>query len=106
MRAYQKACADYAEAFLQRDKDGKREFGAKADALIPIIQKYVEPAPSADVVKASASYIDPQGRLLVRDIYDQIAWYQKMTMVDKEVEAAKILDLSFVKTHLDLPAKK
>lgn len=106
VRAYQKACADYAEAFLQRDKDGKREFGAKADALIPIIQKYVEPKPTVETVKASASYIDPQGRLLVKDIYDQIGWYQKMEMVPKDVDAAKILDLSFVKGHLDFPAKK
>ena len=58
--AYVKACNDYAEAFLQRDAQGKRVFGDKADALIPIIQKYVEPKPSPEQVKASASYIDPR----------------------------------------------
>ena len=103
--AYLKACADYAEAFLQRDPSGKRTFGDKADALIPMIQKYVEPKPSADQVKASASYIDPQGRLLVKNIYDQVAWYQAQGMVARDVDAGKIMDLGFVKEHLDPPKR-
>jgi NitT/TauT family transport system substrate-binding protein len=103
--AYLKACADYADAFLQRDAAGKRVFGDKADALIPMIQKYVEPKPSADQVRASASYIDPKGRLLVKNIHDQIAWYQAQGMVARDVDAAKVLDLSFVKDHLDPPRK-
>ncbi|MGE0424033.1 MAG: ABC transporter substrate-binding protein [Reyranellaceae bacterium] len=103
--AYVKACNDYAEAFLQRDAQGKRVFGDKADALIPIIQKYVEPKPSPEQVKASASYIDPKGRLLVKNLYDQVAWYQAQGMVGRDVDMGKILDLSFVKDHLD-PLKK
>lgn len=105
MAAYVMACADYAEAFLQRDAAGKRVFGDKADALIPMIQKYVEPKPSPDQVKASASYIDPQGRLLVKNIYDQVTWYQAQGMVARDVDAGKFLDLSFVKDHLDLPKR-
>jgi NitT/TauT family transport system substrate-binding protein len=103
--AYVKACADYGDAFLKRDASGKRVFGEKADALIPMIQKYVEPKPSADQVKASASYIDSKGRLLVKNIYDQVAWYQAQGMVARDVDAAKILDLSFVPEHLDLPKR-
>ncbi len=105
MAAYVMACADYAEAFLQRDAAGKRVFGEKADALIPMIQKYVEPKPSPDQVKASASYIDPQGRLLVKNIYDQVTWYQAQGMVARDVDASKFLDLSFVKDHLDPPKR-
>ncbi|TWT09932.1 ABC transporter substrate-binding protein [Reyranella sp. CPCC 100927] len=105
MAAYVMACADYAEAFLQRDAAGKRVFGEKADALIPMIQKYVEPKPSPDQVKASASYIDPQGRLLVKNIYDQVTWYQAQGMVARDVDAGKFLDLSFVKDHLDPPKR-
>lgn len=104
VRAYQKACADYADAFLQRDVNGRRMFGAKADALIPLLQKYVKPEPTREDVLASASYIDPQGRLKVQDIYDQVAWYKKMGMVDESADAKSMLDLSFVKGHLDLPA--
>jgi NitT/TauT family transport system substrate-binding protein len=101
--AYVRACADYADAFLQRDAAGKRIFGEKADLLIPMIQKYVEPKPSADQVKASASYIDPKGRLLVGNIYNQIAWYQAQGMVARDVDASKVIDLSFIKDHLDVP---
>ncbi|MBX3500487.1 MAG: ABC transporter substrate-binding protein [Alphaproteobacteria bacterium] len=103
--AYVRACNDYAEAFLQRDAQGKRSFGEKADALIPIIQKYVEPRPTADQVRASASYIDPKGRLLVKNLYDQVAWYQAQGMVGRDADMGKMLDLDFVKDHLD-PVKK
>lgn len=103
--AYVRACNDYAEAFLQRDAQGKRTFGDKADALIPIIQKYVEPKPTADQVKASASYIDPNGRLLVKNLHDQLAWYQAQGMVGRDADMAKMLDLGFVKDHLD-PVRK
>src|SRR5262245_48151048 len=41
LRAYVKGCQDYAQAYLQRDAAGKRVFGAEADALFPIMQKYV-----------------------------------------------------------------
>jgi NitT/TauT family transport system substrate-binding protein len=105
VRAYQKACADYAEGLLQKDAQGQRIFGPKADELIAIIQKYVEPKPSVEQVKGSASYIDPQGRLLVNDIYSQVRWYQANGMVDKTVDTSKILDLTFVKGHLDLPKR-
>jgi NitT/TauT family transport system substrate-binding protein len=103
--AYVKACDDYAEAFLQRDAQGKRTFGDKADALIPIIQKYVEPKPTPDQVRASASYIDPKGRLLVKNLYDQVAWYQAQGMVGRDADMTKMLDLGFVKDHLD-PVRK
>ena len=103
--AYVKACDDYAEAFLQRDAQGKRVFGEKADALIPIIQKYVDPKPTPEQVKASASFIDPKGRLLVKNLHDQLAWYQAQGMVGRDADMGKMLDLGFVKEHLD-PVKK
>jgi NitT/TauT family transport system substrate-binding protein len=103
--AYVKACDDYAEAFLQRDAQGKRVFNDKADALIPIIQKYVDPKPTPDQVKASASFIDPKGRLLVKNLHDQLAWYQAQGMVGRDADMGKMLDLGFVKDHLD-PVRK
>jgi NitT/TauT family transport system substrate-binding protein len=105
IRAYLKATADYADAMLQKDAQGKRVFTDKSDAVIAIIQKYVEPKPTPEQVKSSANYIDPQGRLLVGDIYAQVRWYQANGMVDKDVDASKLLDLSFIKNHLDPPKK-
>ena len=49
--------------------------------------------------------IDPKGRLLVKNLYDQVAWYQAQGMVARDADMTKMLDLSFVKDHLD-PVKK
>lgn len=103
MRAYVKGAQDYAKAYLQRDASGKRMFGAEAEALYPIMKKYVQPEPTPATVIAGANFIDPEGRLLVSDIYRQVAWYQAQGMVDKTVSAKALLDLSFVKGHLEVP---
>ena len=103
LRAYVKGCADYADAYLQKDANGKRVFGAKAEALYPIMKKYVKPQPTPQQVELGANYIDPKGRLMVQDIYNQVAWYQSQGLVDKSVSAKALLDLSFIKGHLDMP---
>ena len=103
LRAYVKGCQDYAKAYLQRDAAGKRVFGAEADALFPIMQKYVKPEPTPATVLAGANFIDAEARLLVRDIHEQVAWYKAQGLVDKGVEAKAILDLSFIKGHMDVP---
>lgn len=103
VRAYQKGLADYAAAFLAKDAQGNRMVGEKALAVMPILEKWVEPKPSIDTVKVAANYMDPQGRLLVKNIYDQVAWGQGQGLVDKSVKAEEFIDLSFVKGHLDLP---
>ena len=41
----------------------------------------------------------------MKNLYDQVAWYQAQGMVGRDVDMGKILDLSFVKDHLD-PLKK
>ena len=51
----------------------------------------------------SLPYIDPQGRLLVRDLYEQVRWYKAAKLIDADIEAKNIMDLSFVKGHLDVP---
>jgi len=103
VRAYQRAAGDYSEGMNALDGDGKRLFGAKADALIPLINKYVGPNPTPEKTKAGAPFIDPMGRLDVGDIYQQVAWYQARGMVDKSLNPAEIIDLSFVEGHFNLP---
>lgn len=103
LRGWVKGARDYAKAYLQKDAAGKRVFGAEADALFPIMEKYVLPKPTPATVKAGANFIDSEGRLLVSDIYRQIAWYQSQGMVDKTASAKAILDLTFIKGHLEVP---
>jgi NitT/TauT family transport system substrate-binding protein len=105
VRAYQRGLADYAAAFLRKDDAGKRVFGAEAQALMPVLEKWVEPKPTLQLAEASANYMDAQGRLLVGDIYKQVAWYQAQGLVDRTVQAADFIDLGFVPGHFDVPAK-
>ncbi|HEX6958855.1 MAG TPA: ABC transporter substrate-binding protein [Ferrovibrio sp.] len=106
VKAYQKGLADYAAAFLAKDSEGNRMAGEKALAAMPALEKWVKPTPTLDVVKIGANYMDPQGRLDVKNIYEQLAWYQEQGLVDKSVKAEDFLDLSFVKGHFGVPKKK
>ena len=101
VRAWVAAAAEYDAAFQRRDAQGKRAFGPDSDELIAILAKYSKGKP--EVIRASLPFIDPQGRLLVRDVYDQVRWYQGQKMVDAGVDPKSVVDLSFVKGHLDVP---
>ncbi len=101
VRAYQKAATDYHEAFNQLDAQGRRVFGAKAEALVPIIQKYTKA--SREAIFNGAPYIDPLGRLDVGSVYEILDWYKKHGLVDASVEASEILDLSFIDGHFNIP---
>jgi NitT/TauT family transport system substrate-binding protein len=77
-------------------------FGAKATELMPILEKWVEPRPTLESVKLSANYMDPHGRLLIQNVYDQVAWYKSQGLVDKSVDVSTLLDLSFVEGQTGL----
>jgi NitT/TauT family transport system substrate-binding protein len=47
--------------------------------------------------------MDPQGRLMVGDVYKQVAWYQAQGLVDHTVKPADFLELGFVQGHFDAP---
>lgn len=102
LRAYLRATAAYDAEFQKKDAAGQRVFGSGSGELIAIIEKYTKATP--DVIKQSLPYIDPMGRLKVKDIYDQIAWNKANKLVDESVDPKKALDLSFVKGHFDVPA--
>ena len=103
--AYQKGAQEYFSALLRRDEEGRRVFDEKATEAAALIAKYVYPsepaAKAATLVETSAFYVDPQARLDVADILKQIAWYKAQGLVAEEVEARAVLDLSFVKGHVD-----
>ena len=92
--AYRHAAHDFYDAFLTKGPDGKPKEGPTAPALIAIIAKYTGQKP--EQIRNGIPFIDPDGKLLVGDIYHQVAWYQSQGLVDKSVDAHKILDLSFV----------
>jgi NitT/TauT family transport system substrate-binding protein len=99
LRAYEKGARDFHDAFLKKGPDGKPVEGADAAAYLAIFAKYT--GQPTDQLRLGIPYIDPEGRLLVRDIYHQIAWYQAQGLVDKSVDPGTVLDLSFVKGHFE-----
>ena len=101
LRAYRKGAQDFHAAFLTKGADGKPIEGPEAAADLAIFAKYTGQAVAQ--LRLGIPYIDPKGRLLVRDIYHQVAWYQAQGLVDKSVDAKTVLDLSFIKGHFDAP---
>lgn len=101
VRAYQKAATDYHNAFNKVDAKGNRVFGAEAKALVPIIEKYTKAKPAN--IYAGAPFIDPLGRLKLKPIYEQIAWYKSKGLVDKSVDPKTFIDTSFIKGHMEQP---
>jgi NitT/TauT family transport system substrate-binding protein len=97
MAAYVQAAHDFHDAFLVKGADGKPREGAEAPALLAMIAKYTGQSP--EQIRQGIPYIDPDAKLLVPDIYRQVAWYQGQGLVDKNVDAKSILDLSFVPGH-------
>ncbi|HXQ51188.1 MAG TPA: ABC transporter substrate-binding protein [Stellaceae bacterium] len=99
IKAYRQGAREYYDAFLAKGPDGKVQQGPGAPALLAILSKYLGQPP--EQVNEGLSFVDPDGRLLVKDIYRQVAWYQAHGMVDKTVDPAAILDLTFVDGHYD-----
>jgi NitT/TauT family transport system substrate-binding protein len=97
VRAYRRGVADYAAAFLRRDRFGRRVSDAKADAAARLIAAYVFPDTSngAAAVEASVYFIDPRARIDINDVARQIAWYKAQGLVAKDVDARAAVDLSF-----------
>lgn len=98
-RAYRRAAAEYATAFLRNDRYGKRVTNARTKELSGKIARYVFPGRSADVattlVEAGIYYMDREAKLDAADIVRQVAWYQSQNLVDKSVDARAIVDSSF-----------
>jgi len=100
VRAYSKGARDYHLAFNARDK-GQEVRGPGYDETIAILSKVLEQP--VERVRVGLPYVDPEARLNVGDVYNQVAFWQGQGLVDRTVDAKAILDLSFVKGHFNLP---
>lgn len=100
VRAYIKGAHDYHVAFNARDK-GAEVRGPGYDEAIAILAKVLEQP--VERVRVGLPYVDAEARLNVGDVYNQVAFWQSQGLVDRNVDAKAILDLSFVKGHFNLP---
>ncbi|HUH85565.1 MAG TPA: ABC transporter substrate-binding protein [Stellaceae bacterium] len=94
LRAYRHAAHDYHDAFLVKGADGKPTPGADAEVLLAIMAKAT--GRSEAQIRAAIPYVDPDAKLLIGDIYRQVAWYQSQGLVEQSVDAKTILDPAFV----------
>lgn len=100
VRAYRRGAADYAQ-MVRYERGGKRVANMRTRELATVIARYVYPGrplgEAAATVEAGAFYMDPQARLDTADIERQVEWYKAQGLIEKNVEAATIMDANFAK---------
>ena len=104
-RAYQKGVADYREAFLRLDAQGKPIVDATTDAVIPLIEKYVFTGdPKArDKIIGGVGYYDAGGALDVADVIAQLDWFKAQGLVKGDADPQSVIDTRSCR-HDELPA--
>jgi NitT/TauT family transport system substrate-binding protein len=92
LRAYRKGIHDYDDAFV--DASGTRRDSADAPAILEILAKHLDQPPEA--LKPALGYVNADGKLDVKDILRQIAWYKSQGMIKHEVNAEATIDKRYV----------
>jgi NitT/TauT family transport system substrate-binding protein len=90
-----RADREYHDVILASVKDGKARINEQTKPLLEIIAKYTN-LPVEQVV-GNCAYIDPDGKLDVKNVDNQIAWLQQQGFVDKGFSADAILAKDYVK---------
>jgi NitT/TauT family transport system substrate-binding protein len=95
LAAIARADREYHDVILAAVVDGKAPINDKTRPLLEIIGKYTN-LPLEQVV-GNCAYIDPDGRLDVKNVAHQIEWLQGQGFVDKGVTVDAIIARDFVK---------
>ena len=97
-RAYQRGVADYRQAFLRLDPQGKPIVDAATDAAIPIIAEYVfRGDPDArEKILTGVGYYDADGALDVADVIAQLNWFRGQGLVQGDLDPASMIDTQFL----------
>jgi NitT/TauT family transport system substrate-binding protein len=92
LAAYRQGVHDYDDAFV--DAAGTRRDSADAPAILDILAKHLGQTPEA--LKPALGYVNADGRLDVKDIERQIAWYKSQGMIKPEIDAGATIDKRYV----------
>jgi NitT/TauT family transport system substrate-binding protein len=95
LAALARADREYHDVILADIRNGKAPVNDKTRPLLEIIAKYTN-LPVEQVV-GNCAYIDPDGRLDVKNVDNQIAWLQEQGFVDKGFNASAIIAKDYVK---------
>ena len=95
--ALERADRDYHDVILAAVKDGQAPINDKTRPLLEIIAKYTN-LPLEHVV-GNCAYVDPDGKLDVKNVANQIEWMQGQGFVDKGVRLDAIIARDLVKPY-------
>lgn len=93
--ALARADREYHDVILAAMKDGVAPINEQTRPLLEIIAKYTN-LPVEQVV-GNCAYIDPDGRLDVNNVDNQIKWMQEQGFVDKGFDVNAIIAKDYVK---------
>jgi NitT/TauT family transport system substrate-binding protein len=93
--ALERADREYHDMILAGVTDGKVAINDKTKPLLEIIAKYTN-LPVEQVV-GNCAYIDPDGKLDIKNVDNQISWLQQQGFVDKGFTADAIIAKDYVK---------
>ncbi|HXE27543.1 MAG TPA: hypothetical protein VN656_03465 [Stellaceae bacterium] len=88
LRAVRRGKHDYYDAFI--DAAGKRHDGPGAAEALPIMSKYLH-QPTEQLLPAIA-YVDPDGRLDVKDVLHQVEWFRSQGLIKGNFDARSVID--------------
>jgi len=95
LAALERADREYHDVILSAMKNGAAPIDEQTKPLLEIIAKYTN-LPIEQVV-GNCAYIDPDGKLDVGNVGNQIKWLQAQGFVDKGFDAEAIIAKDFVK---------
>src|SRR5882672_8773786 len=95
LAALARADREYHDVILAAVTDGKAPINEATKPLLEIIAKYTS-LPVEQVV-GNCAYIDPDGKLDVKNVDNQITWLQEQGFVDKGFDADAIIAKDYVK---------
>ncbi|UGY19223.1 ABC transporter substrate-binding protein [Bradyrhizobium septentrionale] len=95
LTALTRADHEYHDVILTSIKDGVAPINERTKPLLEIIAKYTN-LPVEQVV-GNCAYIDPDGKLDVKNVDNQIKWLQEQGFVDKGFDASAIIAKDHVK---------
>jgi NitT/TauT family transport system substrate-binding protein len=95
LSALDRADREYHDVILTAVADGKAPVDDTTRPLLAIIAKYTNLA--VEQVVGNCAYIDPDGKLDVKDVANQVNWLQAQGFVDKGFNADAIIAKDYVK---------
>lgn len=95
LAALDRADREYYDVILADVIDGKAPINDKTKPLLEIIAKYTNLP--VEQVDGNCAYIDPDGKLDVKNVDNQIKWLQAQGFVDKGFDADAVVAKDYVK---------